>query len=284
MRTQKTSKKQDENSTSATEMVRAGADVITLIRDPNRPLGKRFSYDKSTGKVVKNSSVAVTSGIAIQHHVPDVETLRDVLQEVSNDSHAAIINARFPLIDIGVEFLVHSESRFAELGIKRNDNTQTWPVDLDFKGNTYPALGRFKEHTAASSWILLDRDIDEHTPVEYARMNYNEWLSAVDQLLPGILNCARLHAQSSSARVYLDDNPQGGGNGHTWIKIANPDDLERMRKAIPVRALELGLAWKKPKISKSTGSITGHSIATIIDWSVFTPGRLVFVGKPEVQQ
>lgn len=259
-------------------------DVLTVIRDPNKPLGKQFSYDSTTGKVVKESAVTVSYGIAVQHHVPDVASLRNVLQEVSDDSHAAIINAGFPLIPIGTEFLILSERKFSEHGIDRYDTGQTWPVDLEFNGQNYPALGRFKEHTAATSWILLDRDIDAHTPEQFARMSYDEWLQAIDLLLPGISNCSRLHANSSSARVYFDDKPQGGGNGHTWIKVANPDDVERMRKAIPARALELGLAWNKPKYSRTTGEIVGNSIATIIDWSVFTPGRLVFVGKPEVQQ
>lgn len=260
------------------------SDVITVIRDPNNPLGKRYSYDKATGTVIKDSAVSVSCGIAVQHHVPDVETLRDVLQAVSDDSHAAIINAGFPWVEIGKEFLVLSELRFSAIGVDRSSPEQTWPVELEFNGTNYPALGRFKEHTTATSWVLLDRDIDAHTPERFARMSYDEWLATVDLLLPGILNCSRLHAQSSSARVYFDDQPQGGGNGHTWVKIANPDDLERMRKTIPARALELGLAWNKPKYSRSTGEIVGNSIATIIDWSVFTPGRLVFVGKPEVQQ
>ena len=259
-------------------------DVITVIRDPNNPLGKRFSHDKATGKIMKDSAVSVSYGIAIQHYVPDVETLRDVLQGVSNDSHSAIINACFPLIGVGEQFLIQSESRFAALGVNRHDTTQTWPVEMEFDGKTYPALGRFKEHTAVSSWVLLDRDVDAHTPERFANMDYGEWLEAVNQLLPGVLNCARLHAQSSSARVYFNGEPQGIGNGHTWLKIANPDDLARMRQTIPAHALELGMAWNKPKHSRATGEIVGNSIATIIDWSVFTPGRLVFVGKPQVQQ
>lgn len=257
-------------------------DVITVIRDPYNPLGKSFRYDQNTGEVRKDSAVTVSRGIATQHHIPDVASFRDLLQEVSEDSHAAIINARFPLIPIGQEFLTLSESRFKAMGIDRYDTEQLWPIELDFDGKSYPALGRFKEHSAATSWLLLDRDIDAHTPERFAKMSYSEWLEAVDLLLPGILTCARLQAQSSSARVFFGDKPQGRGNGHTWVKIANPNDLDRMRQTIPARALELGLAWNKPKRSKKTGEIVANSIATIIDWSVFTPGRLVFVGKPEV--
>lgn len=263
---------------------RTGAtnDIITIIRDPNKPLGKRFSLNQTTGVVTKDSAVTVAYGIAVQRHAPDVASLRDVLQEISDDSHAAIINACFPLIPIGEDFLVLSESRFQRNGIKRHDPEQVWPAPISYNGKVMPALGRFKEHVSPSSWVLLDRDIDEHTPERFAKMSYDEWLAAVDMLLPGILSCARVRVQSSSARVFKGGEAQGAGNGHTWIQVGNPSDIERMRKAIPARAIELGLAWSKPKRSRDTGEIVGYGLATIIDYSVFTPGRLVFCGRPEV--
>jgi hypothetical protein len=145
-----------------------------------------------------------------------------------------------------------------------------------------PALGRFKEHTAPSSWLLLDRDVDEHTPKSYADHDYEEWLTGVDKLLPGVLQCARLRAHSSSARVSCQGSPVGGGNGHTWIQVVNPADIDRMRAVVKARALVLGMTWLKPRRSRTTDEVVSHGIASILDWSVFTTGRLVFAGKPEV--
>ncbi|MCX7143730.1 MAG: hypothetical protein NT123_22335 [Proteobacteria bacterium] len=56
-----------------------------------------------------------------------------------------------------------------------------------------------------------------------------------------------------------------------------------MRTTIKARALDRELAWTKPRISRETGEIVGRDIATILDWSVFTRGRLVFAGKPVVR-
>ncbi len=156
-------------------------------------------------------------------------------------------------------------------------------MTLDYNGEDWPAIGRFIEHQAPSSWLLLDRDVDEHTPNKYANLNYDGWLTEVNKLLPGILQCARLRAHSSSARVSVNGKPVGGGNGHTWIQVANPDDIKRIRSAVKARALDLGMAWTKPRHSKSTGEVVGNDVVSIIDWSVFTTGRLVFVGKPEVR-
>lgn len=257
-------------------------DIITVIRDPRNVLGKQFSFD-ADGQVVKNSSVAVSLGVATQHHIPNVLAMEKLLEQVSEDSHAAIINAAFPLIPVGVQFLILSEKEFKKFGIQRFDPAVEWPVTLDYGGKELPALGRFKEHTAPSTWVLLDRDIDEHTPQRYAELSYEEWLGEVDKLLPGLLRCARLRAHSASARVSHEGKPVGGGNGHTWIQLANPNDLNRLPSAIKARALDLGMAWTKPRRSRTTGEVVGQGIASIIDWSVLTTGRLVFVGKPETQ-
>lgn len=256
-------------------------DIITVVRDPRHPLGKQFEF-ASDGLILKKAAVAVSVAVATQHHVPDVEAFVALLSQVSEDRNAAIINSAFPSIPVDTPFLILSERKLLEYGIKRSDETVNWPVTLDYSGGEHLALGRFKEHMAPSSWLLLDRDIDEHTPKYYADLNYEEWLAEVDKLLPGVLDCARLRAHSSSARISYQGKPVGGGNGHTWIQVKNPEDINRMRSVIQARALTLGMTWSKPRHSRKTGEVVGHGIASIIDWSVFTTGRLVFAGKPEV--
>ncbi len=256
-------------------------DIITVVRDPDNNLGKLFSLTDH-GEVKNDAEVRLAFGIAVQHHVPDVCALEKLLTEIAEDSHAAICNSAFPLFQVGKEFALMSESRFQKMGISRGDPNVNWPVSVRHKGSDYPALGRWKEHSAPSSWVLLDRDVDEHTPNKYADLDYDGWLREVNKLLPGILQCARLRAHSSSTRVSVNGKPVGGGNGHTWVQVANPDDIKRIRSAVKARALDLGMAWIKPRRSKSTGEVVGNDVVSIIDWSVFTLGRLVFAGKPEV--
>lgn len=254
-------------------------DIITVVRDPGSPLGKKFSLD-ADGKIVKKSAVSISVGMAVQYHVPDMETLQGVLAMVAEDSHAAIINSVFPLVPVGETFLLLSEKEFLKLKIARNNLNQVWPVQLKYDGESYKALGRFKEHTTPSSWVLLDRDVDEHTPEWYAGEDYDEWLAELEKLLPGVRACARLRAHSSSARVTYGGKSAGGGNGHTWLQVDDPADIERLRTSILARALEIGIVWKKPKISSKTGETVAYSPTTIIDQSVFVLGRLVFCGKP----
>lgn len=257
------------------------SDIITVVRDPCRPLGKKFGFN-SNGEITKEPAVSISIGEANQHHVKDVDALAALLANVSEDIHAAIINSAFPLIPDGTPFLIMSESELEKRGIKRHDKLIKWPVTIHYNGEDWLVVGRFKEHTSPSAWILLDRDVDKHTPKEYAELDYDGWLVEVDKLIPGILKCARLRAHSSSARVSYNGKQVGGGNGHTWIQVANPEDINRLRTAVKARALDFGMAWPKPKHSRTTGEVIAQDVVSIIDWSVFTTGRLVFVGKPWV--
>jgi hypothetical protein len=151
---------------------------------------------------------------------------------------------------------------------------------IEMNGKTYKAMGRFKENVRASSWQLLDRDVDQYTPAEFA-VGYDEWFAQAERLLPGLGYAPRVRTLSSSARVFRDGSPLGAGNGHTWAQIMNIGDVERMRSALLVRAAELGLTWLKPRFSRREPTqVIGHSLVTIMDLSTWTPGRLVFNGKP----
>ncbi|MGV8991283.1 MAG: hypothetical protein ACOH1Q_07755 [Thiobacillus sp.] len=257
-------------------------DIITVIRDPDNTLGKLF-WRTDDGETKKDAEVRLAFGLAVQHHIQDVGTLEKLFAEVSEDPHAAICNSVFPLIPVGSEFALMSKRRFQQMGVNRGDPKVIWPVTTHYNGKDYPALGRWTEHSAPSSWVLLDRDIDEFTPPHFADLSYEEWLAEVDRLLPGVLKCARLRAHSSSARVSYQGKPVGGGSGHTWLQLANAADVGRLRGVVMARAIAMDMSWKKPRYSRETGEVVGHSIASILDWSVFTPGRLVFVGKPGVQ-
>lgn len=91
------------------------------------------------------------------------------------------------------------------------------------------------------------------------------------------------HAASTSSRVFNAGVAVGAGNGHVWVKFVNPDDVERFRTAVMVSAAQVGMTWLKPRYSRlEPGKVIGHSLTTLVDPSVFTPGRLIFVGKPVV--
>lgn len=260
-------------------------DIITGVRDPEHELGKRFTLNDD-GSIKKSANVKLSFGLAIQHDIPSVSPFKSLLEdEVGNDPHAAIINSYFPEIPIGEEFALLSAREMAERrDIDVNDREKLIGVhEIEYNGRRMKAVCRLKENMAPSSWVLIDRDVDEHTPDEFAKLSPEDFLEKLDELVPDIKSVSAVKSPSSSSRVLHDGQPVLAGNGHMFVKVADSGDLERACRAIIPRAIELGLAWTKPKFSRDNpGEVVAQSWATLIDQSVWNLGRLVFCGKPTV--
>ncbi len=259
-------------------------DVITIVRDPSRPLGKVFSLLDESKKWKKEAVVSLSIGLAVQRHVPDAQAMAAVLKEVAEDPYAAICNAAFPEISLGEEFLILSEGElYRTLSIERDTPRQLilGVHEVDYKGRTIKATGRLIENVRPSGWQLLDRDVDEYTPDRFASAPMSEWFGFVETLLPGVTAAAHVIVPSASSRVMLDGEPIGSGNGHVWVQVKEATDVVRTRQAIRLRAMNYGINWAKPQCSPHTGALLpAASTCTVIDYSVWTPGRLVFSGKP----
>lgn len=258
--------------------------VITVVRDPDHILGKQF-HENADGTVSKRSAVSIAVGIAVQHPVKTLEELAGLLEAVGEDPHAAIINAGFHDIAMGEDFLLLSGAEIEKrCGIPQSDRQAQLGVhEVEFQGKTYKVVARFKENVRPSCWQFCDRDNDEHTPDHIAKWSNEEWVEAIAQVVPGFDRVSYLLAASTSSRVMQDGKPVGAGNGHLWFRVQDPSDIERFRVAFMVQAAAQGLTWLKPRYSRTEpGKVIGQSLTTIIDTSVFTPGRLIFVGKPEV--
>lgn len=254
-------------------------DVITVVRDPRHQLGKAID---TNGK--KSSQVYLSLGIAKQHHVPNAEALAKLLKEIGDDSSAAIINSGFPDIPLGEEFLVMSEKVLrSKLNLAEDAPKPLGVHTVQHQGKNWKVVGRFKENVCASSWQLLDRDVDEHTPNEFSQLNHDEWLAKLESILPGLEAASRVSVPSSSARILCNRKPVSKQNRHTWVQLADPNDVDRMRGVIKARCIEQGLYWKKPRMQRSDPSITvGWGCGLPLDETVWTLGRLVFCGKPVV--
>ena len=272
----KTSLPEAANLTTATK--NRYNDIITVVRDPKHTLGKHVD---AGGK--KTANVMLSFGYAIQHCVPNAETFKKLLLKVTADPHAALINASFPGIPVGEEFVIMSKKQLAKhLGV--TDDKDLYGVHSGkFRGKTYKVVGRFKENTEPSNWQYFDRDQDEHTPKQFADLDHEGWLTAMEPMFPGLGSAAKVMVPSSSARIMLKGHPFGKNNAHTWVQFEDANDVDRVRVMAGLRAMELNLAWKKPRLSRlNPGQVVGHGIACLTDLSVLNRGRIAFEGAPTV--
>jgi hypothetical protein len=238
----------------------------------SRNLGKQFTV-KDDGSVDKHAIVSISKANACQFYVPDHLTLEKVLSIVSESPNAAITNCGWTPVAIGKPFILTSRAKLKKDGLDVNGIKNNADGTISF--------ARLKIHAYPSTWQVLDRDMDQYTPQWAHELDFNNWVRVMDKVLPGLASTRMLRAYSSSARV-LDSKGKavGGGNGHTWVKIADANDANRCRTAIIARAIELDHSWLKPKFSKKTGMQIASSHTTIVDQSVWNMGRLLFVGKP----
>lgn len=260
------------------------SEIITVVRHPSNILGKQFNLNPD-GTIDKRSSVSLSLGLAVQHLVPTHQDLAELLDQVGRDPHAAIINASFKNIAVGEEFIILSRHEIEKrLSIPCEERERQNGVHhLKYHGKTYKAVGRFKENVEPSNWQLLDRDVDCHTPDRFLDLSIEEWLGKLAVIIPGVDQVSYVFIPSASSRVTHDGQRGGVGNGHVWMYVQNPSDMERVRSAVLPLAWQKDMAWSKPRHSKKDANqIVGRGQATLVDQSVWTPGRLVFDGQPVV--
>jgi hypothetical protein len=136
---------EENERSSRREAVECYRDVITVIRDPRSPLGKRFTL-KADGTVTKGAAVHVANGMAVMHHVPDADALRRLLLEVADDPHAAIIPSAFKDLEIGEEFVVLYEQEL-EKRLQVKGRSMTKGVhQLEIDGVPRKVVSRLKEN------------------------------------------------------------------------------------------------------------------------------------------
>ena len=66
--------------------------IITVVRDPADPLGKRFDIELD-GTINKRLAVSFSIGLAVQRRVPDHDDLAALMNEIGSDPHVAAIDA-----------------------------------------------------------------------------------------------------------------------------------------------------------------------------------------------
>ena len=171
---------------------------VTLIRDPENALGKVFD---ANGK--KSASVTVVRATAMTHRCETHEKLAALYERAGEDPHAALILDYFPGIPVGEPFEVLSEKRMREaLSIPAGQREDVLGVQsLQHGDKPYLAVTRLKENLTPSVWVLVDRDIDLHTPKHLAELDDADYFKTLAKALPGIDKVTRIRTLSSSARA-----------------------------------------------------------------------------------
>ena len=251
------------------------SDYITVIT-ASSPVNKRF-VEHPDGSVEKIGTATLVSGVAQSRHVSDVDAMAALIEEVSESRNLVIVPGRWRGDD-GTPFrIVTKNTLMQRLGVD-DENLPTAIVEV--RGQRYAA--RLKRQLEPSSWLLFDADSPEGIPPEWAAMDAAQRLVPFERLLPGVGAVERVEMRSSSARVRRPGEPERGPS-HIWMKVNDTQKVDILRAAVDIMQVNAGLSFECPNRSRADRTkIISRPRRGLFDTSVWNPGRIVFVSRPDI--
>ena len=231
------------------------------------------------GKIKKKAVASIVEGKASSILVPDAKALIKLIERVAESKNLVLCPGEFQnAIELGGDFTLLSQKELAaKLGCELSD-VPTGVVY--FNGEFYGA--RLKDGITQSSWILFDADNPEGMPEHWSSLDIEGRLALWEPILPGITQCERVEARSSSERVINSEDK--GRRSHAWIQITNPEMLDQLHAYLTLAIAEHDVFFYSPRHSRKSGEVIGQDIRSIFDLSTFISGRLVFNSMPDISR
>src|SRR5262249_29000840 len=148
---------------------------------------------------------------------------------------------------------------------------------------------RLKVSVTPSPWLLFDADDAPSIPDHLRNLDLGQRLALFDQtgVIPGLAKAERVVMRSSSMRVRQASAPPRR-MGHAWIRSRDAAKIPLLRARVTIMSVVKDVAFRSPRYARyddpGSGIKAGQPIAfgwrTVIDPSVWSPERLVFVAQP----
>jgi hypothetical protein len=269
---------------AAHKVIMAEAPCFTVITSlaPER-LGKRYAV-RPDGTLAKTSVATITEGVATTLPATP-ETLARALTEAAESTNQCVVLNSFLGARPGdpAEIRLVSEHALARLtGGEIGDLAPGAPGYFTVGGRHVSA--RLKRLMDEPRFILIDADNPPGMPPEFAELTLEDRLVTLETVLPGISSCLRIEYRGSSARVINGSGMLKPEATHAIVEISDPSKLDLLRNYLRVESVRQGLSFPSPRFSRlEPGKIIGYSHLTLVDWSVWVAGRLIFNAAPDVE-
>ena len=255
------------------------SNCITLIESITPKTVCKTYVLANGGKIKKKAVASIVEGKATTVDVPDARSFMALIKQVSESTNLVICPGEFKnALNLGGQFTLLSQ---AELANQLGCDIAEVPIGVISHGDkAYGA--RLKDGITPSSWVLFDADNPEGMPEEWSGLDIAGRLEVWEPILPGITQCERIEARSSSERV--KNGIDRGRRSHAWIRITNPEILDQLHAYLTLAIAEHDIFFYSPRYSRKSGEVIGKDIRSIFDLSTFISGRLVFNSLPDISQ
>ncbi len=242
-------------------------DFITVAQT-NQPANK-LVWIGQDGDVQKRIASAPWAAALITVPVPDQESMLEVLQTISADPCMFLINGFVKDSVAGETFQMLSRKKLEELTGQQYDG-----VPIDHDDETYVA--RTKATFTPSSWWQLDRDQADGQPEELLFDGDEDYIAAVDRIIPGMANAGYIRVPSTTGRVSVDGVPMNATGCRYWFQVTDAEQMDGFGNRAKCASVPAGLSFSKKNKN-------GHGqLWTIFDPSVYTQERCIFDGSPQI--
>ena len=243
-------------------------------------VGKTYSIGDD-GKLVKTSIASITKGRAITI-AATAENIVDALRQATKSNNLVLVLDSFsgaaPNSPAAIEVVTAAKLEQLINGKIRAANGQGF-----FANGSGFVSARLKRLMQGSGWILLDADNPPGMPAHFAELTLAERLTQLEPVVPGISRCRRIEYLGSSARVVNGSGMPAHAATHAIVAISDPAKLTLLRDHVRIESVRHGLSFLSPRLSQiEPDTVVGHAHLTLIDWSVWLLGRLIFNPKPDV--
>ena len=240
-------------------------DYLTVLL-VGRPANKQVEIIDD--KPVKRASPPIVVGKAYTRHVPDVIAMEALLSEIADSESKVLIQGYVEGTENGNPFWIASKSV-----ISRHTNKPYESGWAEIKGQKY--ISRSKQNFVPSSWQQLDRDYAPGIPKALGHMTHDEYVAAIDTIMPGFSAAGHVRVASTSGRVMYKGKPLDASGCRYWFQIDDANDTD-FGNRLKLQAAANGLGFSKPNKNGVT------TLWAIFDPSVFSCERIVFDGKPHL--
>jgi P4 family phage/plasmid primase-like protien len=245
------------------------ADFIT-VADAGRGASNKRVWRDEDGVVHKEAAEPPVRAVLTTVHAPDQAAMLAVLNEISSATGKFLINGYVPGSKVGDQFHMRTKRNMDSMADGQYAGT---PVEL--RGKKY--LARTKDTFAPSSWWQLDRDLAAGQPDELIYDTDEDYLEAVDKIIPGMASAGYIRVASTSGRVVVDGEPLNTSGCRYWFQVEKASAMCDFSDRVKLASVAAGLSFSK--LNKN-----GHGqLWTILDPSVFTPERCIFDGCPAIE-
>jgi putative DNA primase/helicase len=269
------------------------ASFVTVLEElDGRPINKIVTRlpDGNIAKAMAENSGEYMAEILA---APDLATFADIIADLSDSPHKTLMLGQFRGAP-DQPFLVMPKARLVDY-LKLDPKNHEAVLGFHLHPNGTPMVARLKENAAFGGWLLFDRDAVAGMPEELASLSRDDWLDAMDALLPGFKACRRLTLPSTSSRITVDGRRLEASSYHVFVQVTDPHDIPRVWGQLLPKALvtpaplpswknETMLGFQRPKYDRHDRSM----VVAYQPWSIFDPStgqtnRLVFDGSPVVR-